>query len=98
MAQSVVEITSLTGADALIARYIEPNEGKPGRAFYSLKEEHGGYAVWLIIGALILENATPEETMRSYEISREAFDAVLVYYLRNREYIDAWLLLNRADG
>lgn len=86
-----------TSADTLIARYIEPHGAKHGKVNYRLKAEYNGVPVRAIIGAMLHGGATPDEVMRGYEISREAFDAALLYYLRNRAVIDAWLLLNQGD-
>ena len=86
-----------TNADTLIARYIEPHPAKRGKLNYRLKVEYNGYPVWAIIGSLLHGQETPDELAMGYAIPREAFDAVLLYYLRNRAVIDAWLLLNQVD-
>ena len=81
--------------DALIAAYIEPHPAKRGIAYYRLKEENGGYPVWAIIGDLAPGILSEEDIMREFRISREMLDAVLAYYARNKEAIDAWLMVNR---
>lgn len=86
-----------TSADALIAQYIEPHPGKQGKLNYRLKPEYGGVQVWAVMGHLLSGIATPQEVIEGYELSREAFDAVLIYYMRNRALIDAKVLLNQVD-
>jgi hypothetical protein len=83
--------------DALIARYIEPHSAKPGFANYCLKEQDGGYPVWAIVGDLAPGILSEEDVMREFRISRDALDAVLAFYARHREVIDARIVANRLD-
>jgi hypothetical protein len=84
-------------ADTLIDTYIEPHPAKSGIANYRLKEVHGGYPVWAIIGDLAPGILTPAQVAREFRISREALDAALVFYARHREVIDARIIANRID-
>lgn len=93
MAQQLTQ----TRADALIARYIEPYPGDPGKVNYRLNPEYGGYQVWSIMDDFLAGRQTPEEIIRGYDITREAFDAVLIFYVRHRAVIDARVLLNQMD-
>ncbi len=84
-------------ANALIAVYIEPHPAKFGIANYRLTEEEGGYPVWAIIGDLAPGILDDEQVIREFHISRKAFDAVLAFYERHTEAIDARVIANRMD-
>jgi uncharacterized protein (DUF433 family) len=83
--------------DALIARYIEPHPAKPGIVNYSLRGQDGGYPVWAIIGDLAPGILSEEDIMREFRISRDALNAVLAFYARHKEVIDARIVANRLD-
>jgi hypothetical protein len=83
--------------DELIEAYIEPHPAKTGFDNYRLKEDEGGYPVWAIIGDLAPGILSEEDVIREFRISREALDAVLAFYARNKERIDARVILNRMD-
>ncbi len=94
------EIASYHGAHAaesLIAIHIEPHPVKSGIVNYRLKEEEGGYPVWAIIGDLTPGILSEEQVIREFRISREAFDAVLAFYARHKEVLDARIIANRMD-
>lgn len=82
-------------SDTLIALHIEPHPAKPGMVNYRLKEEEGGYPVWAIIGDLAPGILSEEQVLREFRISREALDAALAFYARNKEVIDAKIIANR---
>lgn len=84
-------------ADRLIATYIEPHPATMGVANYRLKEDEGGYPVWAIIGDLTPGLLSPDEILAGFHISRPAFDAVLVFYMRHKEAVDARVAANRLD-
>lgn len=83
--------------DMLIAAHIEPHPAKSGINNYRLKEEEGGYPVWAIIGDLAPGLLNEKQVIREFHISREAFDAVLAFYARHKEVIDARVIANRMD-
>lgn len=76
----------------LIERYIE--NSPLGQANARLRES--GIHVWAIIGQLHVHRGRVDEVMKDYCVPREAIEAAIVYYQRNKEYIDARLLLNSA--
>ncbi len=80
--------------DELIERYInpDPNTGNPARARLP-KDEHG-VPVWILIAVLEDDASNASQVIHDYQISSEALNAVLDYYRRNRDVIDAWNLLN----
>lgn len=84
-------------ADTLIANYIGPHPAKNGVANYRLKESEGGYPIWAIIGDLAPGILSPEQVIHDFRISRQAFDAALVFYMRHKEAIDARVIANRLD-
>ena len=80
----------------LIERYIDLDTDRypGGRADARLREY--GVPVWALIGQLRVLDGDVDQLARDYELPREAVDAALAYYRRNKEYIDARLLLNSA--
>ena len=76
----------------LIGRYIE--NSPLGQADARLRES--GIHVWAIIGQLRIHGGTVDEVTKDYCVPREAIEAAIAYYRRNKEYIDARLLLNSA--
>ena len=75
-------------SDELIARYIEtdPDWSSPETARIV---GHGAH-VWAVIG--YMKNAVggdADRTARDYDLPREAMDAALAYYKRNKRLIDA---------
>lgn len=78
--------------DALIAEWIEPHPTKGGRDEYRLNKERA-ISVWAIIGYLEATQGDRDRVARTYLIPREAVDAAIAYYERNREVID-----NRLDA
>ena len=80
----------------LIERYIDLDTDRypGGRADARLREY--GVPVWALIGQLRALNGDMDQLARDYELPREAVEAAFAYYRRNKEYIDARLLLNSA--
>lgn len=76
----------------LIAEYIELNPHKPWRDEARLKDS--GIAVWALIGYLPAVGGDVDQVAADYEISREAMDAALAYYRRNKAIIDARIEAN----
>lgn len=79
----------------LIARYIDPEWDRypPGRADARTRE---GVPVWALVAHLRAIGNDSEQLARDYHLPREVVDAALAYYRRNKEYIDARILLNSA--
>ena len=77
----------------LIARYVDPDWERYGGRHKARLREHG-VSVWALIGQLRVRNDDVDLVARDYELPREAVEAALAYYRRNRKHIDAWLLLN----
>lgn len=82
--------------EQLIASHIEPNPVTTDIAEYRLRKEDNGYPVWSLIGDLDPDGANIDQVARDYAISREAVEAVLAFYARNRAAIDVRLAANRA--
>jgi uncharacterized protein (DUF433 family) len=82
-------------ADALIARYIEPDPSRPGRAFARVKTR--SVPVWALVAFLTDDFSNADQAAHDYAIPREAVDAAIAYYQQNRASVDAWLLLNRGE-
>lgn len=80
----------------LIERYIDPEWDRypGGRADARLRDS--GVPVWALVGQLQVLDDNVDQLAADYEIPREAVDAALAYYRRNKAYVDARLLLNRA--
>jgi len=64
--------------DELIARYIEENPYKPGRANARLIDY--GIAVWALIGALEAANDDIIEFATDYELPPNAIKAAIAFY------------------
>jgi uncharacterized protein (DUF433 family) len=82
--------------EELIERYIDPEWDRysSGRADARLKDY--GVPVWALIGQLEAIGGNLDELAADYELPREAVDAALAFYRRNKKYIDARLILNSA--
>jgi len=78
----------------LIGQYIEP-DSDPRRVEEARLRDHG-YAVWALLGDLLLPGRTADLIAREYRVPVEAVDAVWAYYLRNRVALDRRLAENRA--
>ena len=80
----------------LIERYIDLDWGRyaHGRADARLKDY--GVPVWALIGQLRAIGGDVDQLARDYGLPREAVDAALAFYGRNKKYVEARLLLNRA--
>jgi uncharacterized protein (DUF433 family) len=72
--------------DELIARYIEEDPYKPGRANARLAES--GMAVWAFIGRLESENWDEARVAENHELSPGQVKAAIVFYRRYKEIID----------
>lgn len=90
----VVRRTEQEKAD-LIARYIEQDPHRPGR--YNARLTPYGVAVWAIAGRFeAVNHGDLDEAAADYDIPREAVEAALAYYERNKAAIDARLEALRA--
>ena len=79
--------------DELIARYLEPNPYKPGKAYYRLVES--GTPIWVFIGRVEAANGNLAEVADEHEISPAQIDAALAFYERYKEIVDDKRLSNR---
>ncbi len=80
----------------LIEQYIDREWDRypGGRADVRLKGY--GVPVWVLIGQLHAIGGDLDQLAADYELPREAVEAALAFYRRNKQYIDARLLLNSA--
>ena len=78
----------------LMAQLIEPHPWKQDVAEARLRDSK--ISVWAIVGYLQMVDGDAERTARDYRIPGEAVEAVLAYYRRHREAIDARLAANLA--
>ena len=79
----------------LIARYIEQDPYRPGR--YNARLTPYGVAVWAIAGRFeAVNHGDLNKAAADYAIPREAVEAALAYYERNKAAIDARLEALRA--
>jgi len=79
-------------AEALIARYLEPNPGRPGPADWRLRQ--AGVSVWAVVGQWLAANRDTDEVASAYSIPRQAVEAALAYYQKHPEIIEARLAAN----
>ena len=78
----------------LMDRWIEPHPWKQDVAEARLRDSK--ISVWAIVGYLQMVDGDVERTARDYLIPGEAVAAVLAFYRRHREAIDARLAANLA--
>lgn len=78
--------------DALIAEWIEPHPKKGGRDEYRLKRY--GISVWALAGSWQTDDRDVDRVAHDYDIPREAAEAALAYYKRNKGVIDNCLDAN----
>jgi uncharacterized protein (DUF433 family) len=89
--KSVVEATVTTSE--LIERYIIQDPWRPGLAEARLADY--GTHVWALVSYYQQAvNRDIDRVAHDYDIPREAVEAALAYYRKNRRYIDARILLN----
>lgn len=81
---------------ALIQRYIDVQADRSldGRADARLRDY--GVPIWALIGQWQALEGDIDIVAHDYQIPREAVEAALAYYQRNKKFIDARLLLNTA--
>lgn len=80
------------GEDELINRYIEWAPYARDNA----RLRGYGVHVWAVIGQLRVTRDDVKEVARLYKIPTEAVEAARAYYRKNKDYVDARLLLNSA--
>lgn len=80
----------------LIERYIDLDTDRYPSGRADARLQRYGVPVWALIGQLRALGGNVDQLARDYELPREAVEAALAYYCRNKEYIDARLLLNSA--
>ena len=80
--------------EALIERYVEPNPHHPGPADVRLREYC--VPVWALIGYWKAAEGDVERVAADYRLPREAVEAAIAYYKRNRAVIDARIAANAA--
>src|SRR3954451_8007158 len=79
-------------ADALIARYIEPNPD-PSRLYDSHTTE-GAAPIYAIIGLLQLTDWNVDKVAKAYLLPCEAVRAAIAFYRRHPRNIDLFLAVN----
>ena len=77
--------------DELIARYIEPNPDKIGRAYFRLVES--GTPMWRFVAELELAHGETARIAEDYGLSPEQIAAALAFYRRYKVIIDDHLFL-----
>lgn len=79
----------------LLEKYVDPDVDRyGGRADARLL--NSGVSVWAIVAYLRVYKGDVDKVAEIYELSREEVEAALVYYRRNKRFIDALLTLNEA--
>jgi len=78
--------------DELVTRYIDPNPDRPSDAWLI----GYGVSVWALIQYLRAAEGDCDRVTADYDLPREAFEAALAYYRRNKALIDARIALNAA--
>jgi hypothetical protein len=89
------KVLSRSSLDELIARYIAPHPHRVGAANVWLPQY--GYSVWILADALNDVGGDRDRIAREYGLPEEAVEAVVHYYERHREAIDAKILANALD-
>jgi uncharacterized protein (DUF433 family) len=79
-------------AAELIAQYIEPTPHRPGPADVRLRDYC--VPVWTLIGYWRAAEGDLEHVAADYEIPREAVEAAIAHYKRNKAVIDGRLAAN----
>lgn len=59
-----------------------------------MRVREGGVPIWALIGYLEAVEGDLDRAARDYEISRDAVEAAVAYYRRNRDVIDARIEAN----
>ena len=92
----MVKNTTRLSEEQLIRRYVDPKWDRypGGRAHARLRDF--GVPVWALVGHLRAVGNDVDRVALDYELPREAVDAALAFYRRNKELIDARILLNTA--
>jgi len=82
--------------EQLIRRHIDPDWDRypGGRADARLRDS--GVPVWALVGHLRAVGNDVDRVAADYELPREAVDAALAYYRRQKSLIEARRLLNTA--
>lgn len=83
-----------TRQEELIARYIEWDPYKPGRA--DVRIVGSGVHVWALIPHLQAEGGNVEAVATAYDLPPDAVEAAAAYYRRNQPVIDARIEANAA--
>ena len=80
----------------LIERHVDLDTDRypGGRADARLRDS--GVSVWAIVAFLGLYGNDVDKVAEHFGLSREAVEAALAYYRRNKPYIDARIALNEA--
>jgi uncharacterized protein (DUF433 family) len=81
-------------AQMLIARWIESNPHRPGKANTRVREH--GVSVWALIGHAQAIRGDSAQVARDYELPQEAVEAAFIFYRRHKAIIDDRLAANVA--
>ena len=84
------------GEQHLIERHVDLDTDRypSGRADARLRDS--GVSVWAIVAFLGVYGNDVDKVAEHFGLSREAVEAALAYYRRNKPYIDARIALNEA--
>lgn len=82
---------SNVGEQRLIEEHIDTTWGR-----VDARLKRVGVSVWSLIGYVRAYDGDTEKARRAFELSLEEMKAALAYYRRNKDCIDARLLLNLA--
>lgn len=83
--------------DELVSRYVDVNgDRRSPEERANARLRNYGVPVWALVGQWRAVDEDVDQVAQDYELPREAVEAALAYYRRNKKYIDARLLLNSA--
>jgi hypothetical protein len=82
-------------ADALIAQHIYQDPRHPGQHEAQIATPSSRPKVWAVIR--YLQAADTAEVAATYDLSPAAIEAVVAYYRRHRDLIDAKILLENEE-
>ena len=83
-----------TRQEELIARFIEWDPHKPGRA--DVRIVGSGVHVWALIPHLQAENGDVDAVAAAYDLTPEQVEAAVAFHRRNQAVIDARIEANAA--
>jgi uncharacterized protein (DUF433 family) len=88
--------TDLRQQEALLNRYIRFDPAEPG--VDQARVAPADVPVWVVVAQLEGANGDAVQVAEDYELPREAVEAAMIFYRRNRAAIDARRMENRLPG